>query len=205
MNVEGSNTLGNSSAHADDAIEAGESTTGGFDSAREEPFAQGETDTQKSGLISIRQLLGDTAVYGLASVADRAIGFFLLPVMTAILSPSDYGIISLFTTTSQVWFVLLSLGIHLGFMRHFTEAENLSSQRSILNTSLVLALSYWLLTLPVFLLAGDTLNRWIFGTSGSALILALAASSLAQVIGAIASNRLQAEGRRLDLFLRYRI
>ncbi len=156
--------------------------------------------SEQSGLISVRELIGDTAVYGLASVAERGIGFVLLPVMTAILNPTDYGIISLFSTTSQICFIVFSLGIHQGFLRYFTEAQSLGAQRSVLNTSLFLALSYWLLSLPLFVLWGDTLNRWIFGSEGSALILALAANSFAQVIGAVASNRLQAEGRAWAFF-----
>lgn len=151
--------------------------------------------------VSLRELVGDTLVYGLASIADRAIGFVLLPVMTAILAPEDYGIISLFATTSQVLFILCSVGIHQSFFRHYTETHDVERQQSVLNTSLVLALAYWLTALPVFVIAGDALGEWIFGSNGAALALALAASMLIQIFDAVACNRLQAEGRKWAYFI----
>jgi O-antigen/teichoic acid export membrane protein len=150
--------------------------------------------------ISLRQLLGDVLVYGMASVADRAIGFLLLPIMTAILMPADYGIMSLFTTTSHILFILCSLGIHQGFFRFYTEENDSAKQLQILNTSLVLAIGYWLLLLPVFLVFRRELNLLIFGIDGSSLSLALAAAMLIQVIDSVASNRLQADGRRWAYF-----
>ena len=155
----------------------------------------------QSESVSLRELLGDTMVYGLASVADRMIGFLLLPVMTAILMPADYGVISLFTTTAHILFIFCSLGIHQGFYRHYTEAQDTSKQLLVLNTSLALAVGYWLLTLPVFLLFSQKLNQWIFDIDGSSMVLALTASTLIQVIDSVACNRLQADGRRWAYFI----
>lgn len=187
--------MGQSAVPIDDQIEPSTLAAADGDAATLDSDAD-----EYSSLISIRELISDTAVYGFASVADRAIGFLLLPIMTAILNPADYGVISLFSTTSQICFVLFSLGIHQGFFRYYTEARDLDSQLAILNTALVLTVLYWLMTLPFFVLGGDLLNRWIFDTEGSALVWALAASSLIQVINAVASNRLQAEGRAWAYF-----
>ncbi len=158
------------------------------------------SDANPEKAISIKELFGDTAVYGLASIADRAIGFLLLPVMTAILGPKDYGLTSLFTTTSHLFFVFFSLGIHQGFLRFYTEAKDAVTRSKVLNTSLMLAIGYWVLALPIFFWVGETLNRWIFGIEGSALVFALVAGTLIQVIDAVASNRLQVDGRRWAFF-----
>ena len=107
-------------------------------------------DEGASQKISLRQLLGDVMTYGLASVADRAIGVLLLPIMTAILLPADYGIMSLFTTTAHILFIVGSLGVHQGFFRYYTEAQNSVSQLQVLNTSVVLAVGYWAILLPFF-------------------------------------------------------
>jgi O-antigen/teichoic acid export membrane protein len=151
--------------------------------------------------ISLRQLLGDVMIYGLASVADRAIGFLLLPIMTAILLPVDYGIMSLFTTTAHILFIVGSLGVHQGFFRYYTEAQNPESQLQVLNTSVVLAIGYWAILLPIFWIFRSELNLLVFGIEGSALALALAAAMLIQVLDSVASNRLQADGRRWTYFL----
>lgn len=154
--------------------------------------------TQK---VTLRQLLGDVMTYGLASVADRAIGVVLLPIMTAILLPADYGIMSLFTTTAHILFIVGSLGVHQGFFRYYTEAKSSEGQLQILNTTLFLAICYWAVLLPVFWLFRYQLNLLIFGINGSALTLALAAAMLIQVLDSVASNRLQADGRRWTYFL----
>lgn len=151
--------------------------------------------------ISLRQLLGDVMVYGMASIADRAIGFLLLPIMTAILQPEDYGIMSLFTTTAHILFIVGSLGIHQGFFRYYTEAQDSDSQLHVLNTSVSLAIGYWAFLLPFFWFFRTQLNQLIFGIEGSALTLALAAAMLIQVLDSVASNRLQADGRRWSYFL----
>ncbi len=156
------------------------------------------TVTQK---ISLRQLLGDVMVYGMASIADRAIGFLLLPIMTAILLPADYGIMSLFTTTAHILFIVGSLGIHQGFFRYYTETQDSRVQLQVLNTSVALAVGYWAILLPFFWLFRTQLNHLIFGIEGSALTLALAAAMLIQVLDSVASNRLQADGRRWSYFI----
>jgi O-antigen/teichoic acid export membrane protein len=151
--------------------------------------------------VTLRQLMGDVMTYGLASVADRVIGVLLLPIMTAILLPVDYGIMSLFTTTAHILFIVGSLGVHQGFFRYYTEAKDSESQLQVLNTSVVLAVCYWVILLPFFWFFRYQLNLLIFGIQGSALALALAAAMLIQVLDSVASNRLQADGRRWTYFL----
>ncbi len=170
----------------------------------ERPTAVSPSSLDDEGVthkVSLRQLLGDVVTYGLASIADRAIGFVLLPIMTAILLPADYGVMSLFTTTAHVLFIVGSLGVHQGFFRYYTEANDSESRLQVLNTSLVLAVGYWTILLCVFWIFRFELNELIFGIEGSALALALAASMLIQVVDSVASNRLQADGRRWTYFL----
>jgi O-antigen/teichoic acid export membrane protein len=148
----------------------------------------------------VRALFSDATVYGLASVADRVIGLLLLPLMTMLLSPSDYGIVSLFTTSAHLAFVLCSLCIHQAFLRHYTEAVDDGRRQAVINTSATLALIYWLVVIPPVLVFAEPLNRMIFGFTGSTLIYVLAALTIVEVFDALAGNRLQADGRPWALF-----
>ena len=65
-------------------------------------------DTRQT--VSIRSLLSDTVIYGLGDVADRAAGFLLLPIITLLLDPADYGICGLFGTASYILFLFFSMG-----------------------------------------------------------------------------------------------
>ena len=153
-----------------------------------------------SNLVSLRMLFSDAAIYGFASVVDRAIGFLLLPLMTVLLSPSDYGIIGLFTTSAHLAFVVCSLCIHQSFLRHYTEAGDDESRNSVIGTSIVLAIAYWLAVLPILIFFAGPLSRLIFGLSGSELTYVLAAVTVVETFDALAGNRLQADGRPWALF-----
>ena len=40
----------------------------------------------------MKQLAGQTAIYGLSSILGRMINFLLVPLQTAVLSQSEYGV-----------------------------------------------------------------------------------------------------------------
>lgn len=52
-----------------------------------------------------------TLVYGLAGVFSRAVGFLLLPVLTAFLSPSDFGVAGLLSVLGFLLSSVASLGV----------------------------------------------------------------------------------------------
>ena len=47
----------------------------------------------------LKQLAGDSLIYGLSGVVSKMIGIFLVPVYTRLFFPADYGIINLINTT----------------------------------------------------------------------------------------------------------
>lgn len=58
----------------------------------------------------IKQLAGDTIIYGISGVITRFISVFLIPIYTRIFSPADYGVINLVSTT----FILVSIVVVFG-------------------------------------------------------------------------------------------
>lgn len=150
---------------------------------------------QSSRLVSISSLINESAIYGLAKILDPMIGFALLSVITAILTPADYGLIRLFTHTSAIIFTLGSLGIHQSFLRFFTEASEVSDQRRIAGSAITLSLVYWLALLPIGLLAARPIAELWFGSSQPAWVYLLLALSLVETLDALACNLLQASGR----------
>ncbi|QDT03404.1 Polysaccharide biosynthesis protein [Rubripirellula lacrimiformis] len=148
-----------------------------------------------TGKVSIGSLLSDSAVYGIAKIIDPAIGFLLLPIVTAILMPEDYGLISLFTATSHVMFTMCSLGVHQAFFRYFTEATSDDQRDTITNTSISLALLYWLAVIPFALWFATPISSWLFDIESPTLVYLLLAFSVVQTIDSIGCNLLQATGR----------
>ena len=58
-------------------------------------------------LKAVKSLLSASFVYGLGAVASKFVGFFLLPVFTSYLKPSEYG---LFETFNVLFFLLNTVG-----------------------------------------------------------------------------------------------
>ena len=50
----------------------------------------------------IRQLAGESFIYGLSGAVSALVGLFLLPLYTKQLAPADYGVLELVVTTMNV-------------------------------------------------------------------------------------------------------
>ncbi len=66
---------------------------------------------------SIKGLAGETVIYGLSSVLGRAVSFLLLPIYTAVLSTTDYGVQSLIYVYAAVIFVFYVLRFDTAYFR----------------------------------------------------------------------------------------
>ena len=151
--------------------------------------------------VSLRSLLSDTAIYGLANVSDKLLAVVLLPVITAVLSRADYGIISLYTSTSYILFVFCSQGVHHAFYRYYTESQNIGQKRAIVRSAVALSLAYAAVLLPLLFFAGPWLSRWLFDERSYSFIATLGALVVMQTLHAIGVGRLQADGKPWTYFL----
>jgi len=103
-------------------------------------------------------LLRQTLLYSAGEIIPKLIGFILLPVYTAYLSPTDYGIIGYTSSFTMVLYVLSALSLNSFVIRNYfelkTEVErqkmigNIFVFIGILNL-LILILAY--LVLPIFI------------------------------------------------------
>lgn len=90
--------------------------------------------------ISVRRFLSDTVIFGFVQTFDRAIGFFLLPLTTSLMSNQEYGLLSLFSTIAEILFYVVALGMLTSFFRHYTEATESQAKDQILNAT------FWTIT-----------------------------------------------------------
>jgi O-antigen/teichoic acid export membrane protein len=71
----------------------------------------------------LKQLAGETAIYGLSTILARVVNFMLVPLYTAILSRSDYGVVTEFLSYIAILQVVLALGLETGCFRYATIKE----------------------------------------------------------------------------------
>lgn len=81
----------------------------------------------------LKKLAGQTAIYGVSSILGRAINFALIPIYTAVLSTSEYGVVSELYAYVGFFFVIYLLGLETAYFR-FTNKEG-ADEKSIFNVT----------------------------------------------------------------------
>lgn len=123
----------------------------------------------------LKQLAGQTAIYGLSSIVARIINFFFVPLYTRMLTTGNYGLASELLAYIALLQVVLTFGMETGFFRFASKDK--SRAEVIFSTALIslgaTSVSFLLLiTLfagPISLFAEHPANYIIY----SALILAI--------------------------------
>ena len=88
--------------------------------------------------------------YFFADVATRAISLISIPVFTALFTPEDYGIISIFLSYVAIFTILLSLNLHTAIGRYYYEKTK--DFKEFLGTSIILVTFVFFTTFILFLL-----------------------------------------------------
>lgn len=109
----------------------------------------------------IRQLAGETAIYGLSSIIGKAINFILVPfyTSTSILKISEYGIVTELYSYVAVLNVLYLYGMETAYFRFTSKSEN--GEKEIYST-VFSSILITTLFLTVFLVSSATpIVNWL--------------------------------------------
>ncbi|MBC8145685.1 MAG: oligosaccharide flippase family protein, partial [bacterium] len=79
----------------------------------------------------LRQLSGDTAIYGITTVVQRLLSFLLTPFYTWHLTPYDFGIQTGVFATIAFLMVLSNAGMEAAFFRYVASAEDEQQKRTV--------------------------------------------------------------------------
>ncbi len=76
----------------------------------------------------LKQLAGQTMIYGLSTILARIINFLFVPIYTRLLSPESYGVVTEFMAYIAVLQVVLVLGLETGCFR-FANKEGVEPKK----------------------------------------------------------------------------
>ncbi len=76
----------------------------------------------------LKQLAGQTVIYGLSTILARIINFLFVPIYTRLLSPESYGVVTEFMAYVAVLQVVLVLGLETGCFR-FANKEGVDPKK----------------------------------------------------------------------------
>ena len=96
----------------------------------------------------LKELLSDTAVYGLSSVIARFLGYLLVPFYTSYFDTAEYGVVGLIYAAMVFLNVVFTFGMESAYIRFATERKGAADvyktlQTAVLTVGLVLAALMW--------------------------------------------------------------
>jgi O-antigen/teichoic acid export membrane protein len=103
-------------------------------------------------------------MYSLGDVLVKASGFFLIPIYTRILTPTDYGIVGYLQVFSQILIVVLGFGFHGAQTRYYYEHrdENDTVGKFMFTINSTTIVAFLVLILPLLLVG--SLRGWTVGS-----------------------------------------
>lgn len=84
-----------------------------------------------------KELLKNTGILMIAKISTQFVSFLLLPLYTALLSTSQYGIIDIYTSLVMIIVPILTLQLEMGLFRFFVTEKSGLSKRKLVTTSFV--------------------------------------------------------------------
>ncbi len=113
------------------------------------------------------KLFKNTFIYTGSNVINKAIPFFLLPIMTRYLTPTDYGIVATFNVLLAAMIVFVGLNMHGAINVSYFKLKKEELRRYIGNVFITLFINFILVFIIVFFLKTYLSNiikfpvRWI--------------------------------------------
>ena len=143
----------------------------------------------------LKQLAGQTMIYGLSTILARIINFLFVPIYTRLLSPESYGVVTEFMAYIAVLQVVLVLGLETGCFR-FANKEGVDPKKVYSNAFVtVFCISATFLALMIAF-AGPIASA--LGYDGySSCIMYMGGILSIDAITAILFAKLRQEGRAL--------
>ena len=139
-----------------------------------------EKDTQRPMRVArhIRQLAGESAVYGLSGVLGRLVAFFLIPVYTRVFTPADLGTVAMIDAAAALLAMFSVLGLDSATARWFYDSPEDDARRSVVASSFYCQLAVASAVAGVLIVLARPVARLLCGTEYYAGLVRLAACSL---------------------------
>lgn len=141
----------------------------------------------------LKQLAGQTAIYGVSSVLGRVLNYLLVPIHTAVFFPEQYGVVTEIYAYTAFLLVVLTYGMETAFFRYSEKAG--ISRDSVYSTIMVSVLSTSALFILLIITFTGDLAELIQHAQHPEYILYLSFIVSFDAVSAIPLARLRAEDR----------
>ena len=124
------------------------------------------------------RLLSTGVIYAIAAIAQRGLGFFMLPIYLRVLVPNEVGQLSLLTLFSQFLFGTLAIGLPSAILKcYHRDCESEEEQQRLLATTLALGMPIIAAGTVLVWLAAEPISGFLLQNSGLSELIRIAAST----------------------------
>lgn len=125
----------------------------------------------------IKDLLGDTFSYGLSTTLQKLITIFLFPLYARILTPTDFGIQDIVSSTVSIFIMVLVMGLDSAVMQNYYESDTIEKKK-IISTYLWFQLLVPVPIVVVVCIFSEKLASFLFNNTSLSLHLILGVISI---------------------------
>ena len=112
----------------------------------------------------LKKIGSQSLIYGLGIIFIKGIGFFLIPLYTHYLNPTDYGILEIIDLTGYLLGYLVSLEIDQAIFRFYQMYDSKEEKDTVISTAIFFNMIFGLLTVTVMILLSDKISALTFKT-----------------------------------------
>jgi O-antigen/teichoic acid export membrane protein len=142
------------------------------------------------------RLTGQSALFALGSIIGKVIGLAMLPVLTRLLTPTEFGSMDVLMSLGSALTAPLLLGLDVATLRLYFDQPDEKARRRLVGTSYAIVLGVTLLAGAVIAVGSGAISAALFAGSELQLaVIAVAVSVVGGAVQAIALTVLRAEGR----------
>jgi O-antigen/teichoic acid export membrane protein len=106
----------------------------------------------------LKDILKDSSIYGISKILGQVISFFLIPLYTSYLNPSDYGVLTMIGIMTSSMSLLMTFGIDSSTYRFVGLSKAQEDQKQYSSTAQLITLMTSLVIISVALIFIDKLN-----------------------------------------------
>jgi O-antigen/teichoic acid export membrane protein len=128
--------------------------------------------TSSSLFEPLKRLSSQSLIYGVGHVATRIISFLLLPFYTHLITPAEYGEVTLLFIFIAVCHVFYVYGFDISFLRYYVMEDNSTERRRIYGGTMASVTVTSLLFTAILILLSNPLVSVVFKEAGEVLMRA---------------------------------
>ena len=143
----------------------------------------------------LKQLAGETAIYGMSTILARLINFCFVPFYTRALSTEQYGVVTEFMAYIGVLQVVLVMGLETGCFR-FANKEGIDANK-VYSNALTAVTAISMAFLAALIALADPISSWLGYDGYQRVIIFVAGILVSDTITAILFAKLRQEHRSI--------